>query len=551
MQSSKPPCQWGVIEVEDWARSVKLSEETISKLVENEVDGPTLAILTKEELQTELGIRSLPARRHLWDLIQRTRTQQNKADFFHAVDIHRNEIYNLKSFRGSDVYAGGKKIDDEVISVLSNDAEIQRQILEDHLLALRLDAGLSVSQYVYEDYESAREEQRRLDKLIIQSEYDHQYAATLDSSRRTHRSNLSPEVKSLFGLSIDACVKNKINVAEALEKGEVEVFNHWKSFDFDDKSEKPSKHESNKNESNIIDLDALPVLKRCNVCYDESVKGLVLACEHPYCIDCLRNVFRSGLRDVSLLPLRCCELPIDTTICHALLSEDEANLLARRIEESEATRKMYCPKCEAFINLDRLDSTFTEISCDCGAPLCAKCESLAHPGQSCLVNKAMTAKDDHAVIELAAAQGWKQCPNCSNIIEFISGCNHMTCRCGHGFCYLCLRPWDNTNGMCSTRQCAVWSEDRLVVAAQNRVDQQIIGRNVPQNEIARRVQVEMNALEHNEQCAHQWVRRNMRHRECERCSFYLWSYGMVCHGGCRSVVCYTCAHHRIPQRGWR
>ena len=74
------PYLWSVHDVEAWARSVKLSEETISKLLENEVDGSTLATLSKEELQSELGIRSLPALRYLWDLIQTIQAQQLSSD---------------------------------------------------------------------------------------------------------------------------------------------------------------------------------------------------------------------------------------------------------------------------------------------------------------------------------------------------------------------------------------------------------------------------------------------------------------------------------------
>lgn len=200
--------------------------------------------------------------------------------------------------------------------------------------------------------------------------------------------------------------------------------------------------------------------------------------------------------------------------------------------------------------MDNIDNTIIEISCDCGAPLCSKCATLDHPGLTCLDNQSMQRKGDNVVIELANDQGWKQCPNCSNVIDLVSGCNHMTCRCGYGFCYLCLQPWDKANGTCSSRQCAVWDEDRLVEAAQNRVEQQVVRRAVPQNQIARMVQREMVALEDNEQCDHEWRRQNVRNGECERCGYDLWSYGMVCQGGCHSTVCYTCAHHRIPQRGW-
>ncbi len=32
---------------------------------------------------------------------------------------------------------------------------------------------------------------------------------------------------------------------------------------------------------------------------------------------------------------------------------------------------------------------------------------------------------------------FKQCPSCKYWVEKNEGCNHMTCRCGKQFCYVC------------------------------------------------------------------------------------------------------------------
>jgi len=41
------------------------------------------------------------------------------------------------------------------------------------------------------------------------------------------------------------------------------------------------------------------------------------------------------------------------------------------------------------------------------------------------------------------ANNTKQCNRCGNAVERNQGCNHMTCKCGYEFCYVCGRPWGN------------------------------------------------------------------------------------------------------------
>ncbi|CAL8999751.1 unnamed protein product [Prunus brigantina] len=41
------------------------------------------------------------------------------------------------------------------------------------------------------------------------------------------------------------------------------------------------------------------------------------------------------------------------------------------------------------------------------------------------------------------------------MVELDSGCYHITCRCGHQFCYTCGAEWKNKKATCD---CPLWDE---------------------------------------------------------------------------------------------
>lgn len=160
------PTSWSTSDVADWARRVGLSESTITGLSQNEIDGPTLVTLDKDELRSELGISSLPApaRRYLWDLILALRSRQESSDRAAAIDILEEEI-DLLLLQGSTADAGGgsTETDEEVVNQLRRDATQERQIISSHMMALRLQSF--GSQQTYEDAELARAEVSRVSSI--------------------------------------------------------------------------------------------------------------------------------------------------------------------------------------------------------------------------------------------------------------------------------------------------------------------------------------------------------------------------------------------------
>ncbi|KAI0506436.1 hypothetical protein F5B22DRAFT_623554 [Xylaria bambusicola] len=50
------------------------------------------------------------------------------------------------------------------------------------------------------------------------------------------------------------------------------------------------------------------------------------------------------------------------------------------------------------------------------------------------------------LISLAKRKGWKRCPSCRRLVEKVTGCDHISCRCGQHFCYKCGEPYSLSYG---------------------------------------------------------------------------------------------------------
>jgi len=557
--SSVSPANWNIEQVIQWAHQINLPVTTRDALEENEVDGSLLLTLSKADLKDELSVNSLSVRRYLWDEIEQLRSQHKVFDFQSAVEIHAEEIEKLKADSASSFEEN--IWDPEVMKTIRDDLDEQRRVIDDNAVARQIQGISNFVLQTYEDVELANETQERYDMDRLQEEYDHAYAMDFASSdptmarnnRRRQDDPTEEVVKSLMALSIDCCVKNKINVAEALTQDIVTLPHLGEEWE-DRKSSATTNNKAADKEYGIsLEGIKLPPIT-CSVCYNQNVPGYDLPCEHANCVDCMIKLLKVALNDSSLLPLRCCELPIDMNISKTCLSPEDSEKLLSRLVEIEATKKMYCPQCTAFINLDFVDdSEACVLECSCGASLCTSCHSLHHPSMSCEENKAILDKssNDSLVLDMATEEKWQRCPGCSILVELVSGCNHITCsNCKSEFCYRCGSAWKKNK--CSMG-CAVWEEANLLERGEERVRAREIerGREFRPAERQQFVARAMRAAVANEDCWHEWEKRNGYQGECERCGYELYAYGMVCAGGCGSTVCYTCAQHHIPHQGWR
>ncbi|RYO73876.1 hypothetical protein DL764_011042 [Monosporascus ibericus] len=187
-------------------------------------------------------------------------------------------------------------------------------------------------------------------------------------------------------------------------------------------------------------------------------------CRHEYCRGCLSRLFEGATVDETLFPPRCCRQPIPLRQNLVFLDADVAQRFRRKAVEFSTPNRTYCHNrsCQAFVppsryapdDGDERGRAVAACCAECGARTCTECKAAAHGGGDCPNDVQL-----QQVIQLARDQGWQRCQNCWGMVELNMGCNHMTCRCGFQFCYVCGSRW-------KTCQCEHWDEHRLLERAQ-------------------------------------------------------------------------------------
>ncbi|KAF4957993.1 hypothetical protein FGADI_2823 [Fusarium gaditjirri] len=195
--------------------------------------------------------------------------------------------------------------------------------------------------------------------------------------------------------------------------------------------------------------------KECLYCSEEFPENEVFEapCSHRMCQPCLIRSVQTAIKDESLFPPKCCgqAIPLDTT--NTFIPEDLLTECDNKREEFETADRTYCSEkaCSAFIPLRSIEDG---VACctRCEKRTCINCLSETHEG-TCIDDP-----ESQRVVRLAEENGWRSCRGCKNMFELTHGCFHISCRCGHQFCYLCGRQWKTCN-------CPQWDEPRLMARA--------------------------------------------------------------------------------------
>ncbi|PFH50202.1 hypothetical protein AMATHDRAFT_61540 [Amanita thiersii Skay4041] len=277
----------------------------------------------------------------------------------------------------------------------------------------------------------------------------------------------------------------------------------------------------------------------CIGCTENVIKSqcIIGACTHAYCRECIISLVEACIKDETLYPLKCCkqEFPVRNIVL--LLGVKLRLAFEEKCKEYRvpANRRVYCsnPRCSAFLGSSEDEAE--EVVCGrCRTITCTGCKEAAHPYDSCQEHS-----DIIKVKEIAQREGWQTCPGCKSIVELNLGCYHMTCRCRTEFCYLCAVRWKNC-------LCPQWDEERLLVDAQRRVENEIGQevRHVAPQLFEEQVMWRVEELRENHDCeVHSWKNRQGG-GECENCGDYLPIFLKICRH-CYMLACRRCALNRL------
>ena len=222
-----------------------------------------------------------------------------------------------------------------------------------------------------------------------------------------------------------------------------------------------------------------PVTLECSICYSDTLDWERLSCGHIFCKACLKRIVDNAVREKSTRNLVC---PATNPRCARALSLDEvraitdndgaitnwhASILDREILIREHGGQPCLGRPGRNCNAVLMRATPQEARiarCDgCERRYCNACflPEEIHRGANCAQAQERYAQSSEATPEeratLALVQNnSKKCPRCNNAVEKNGGCNHMTCRCGHEFCWLCLADW-RTHRQCTQAPQAGWA----------------------------------------------------------------------------------------------
>ncbi|KAL2641677.1 hypothetical protein R1flu_009264 [Riccia fluitans] len=218
----------------------------------------------------------------------------------------------------------------------------------------------------------------------------------------------------------------------------------------------------------------------CPICVEKVPEAEIFrveGCSHHFCLNCLTQHVQVRINSRQV-PVKCpqdCLNVVDIDQCRSVLSVELLEAYGKCLTEVAVpdSERVYCPfrNCSSFMARAPPNSAGTSAAAFIGPTECMECHRLFcadclvpwHADMSCddyqNLPPGEREAEDIKLKNFASSQKWQQCQKCRRMIELAEGCYHITCRCGHEFCYTCGAPWVNNKATCG---CDLWDEAQLL-----------------------------------------------------------------------------------------
>ncbi|KAI1421605.1 hypothetical protein F5Y12DRAFT_690349 [Xylaria sp. FL1777] len=215
--------------------------------------------------------------------------------------------------------------------------------------------------------------------------------------------------------------------------------------------------------NDFIRLEAwlLPLTETCTICADEKrvsempTRGRITEdCEHraTACKDCISQWITSSMESVAWDRLKCPECPellafkdVETFATRDVFNRYDRLATKAVLEGIRGFRWCLNPACDA--------GQIFPLECEkakchtCKRSSCVRHDIPWHSGETCDEYDRRTRKQrkSYKLSEKHVKETTKPCPGCKKNVNKYSGCDHITCVCGHEWCWLCFATYTKDN----------------------------------------------------------------------------------------------------------
>lgn len=228
---------------------------------------------------------------------------------------------------------------------------------------------------------------------------------------------------------------------------------------------------------------------------------------HYYCSDCFVRLVSAAVQNEQQWPAKCCLNPIPFRTVLRIVPNDLKKKFQERSREWNipVSERVYCHNtdCGVWIQPDYISPGIRQGRCENGHWTCTICRGPIHGNNDCPDDQDMRLTNT-----LAEEEGWKRCNRCHALVEHKEACQHMTCRCGYQFCYVCNEVW-------RTCSCTMEQLNELKDAVATRRQQREF-REQEESEELRRILAQIEEFEREEALQAELERQEQERLEEER-----------------------------------